>query len=102
VSERSLSRPLRSRPRRRDLDIALDAGAIGTDDLEAARSMLLDRLSRHSNDFAATTALKALNTYTAAERSDALSGSPGPVRAAGLSGTDRTPVGTFGVGSTGV
>jgi len=74
---------------RRDLDFALDAATVGTADLDAARSVLLDRLSRHSDDFAATTALQALNTYTADERADALSDAPSPVRTAGLSGVDR-------------
>jgi hypothetical protein len=72
---------------RRDLDSALDAATIGTDDLDAARRVLLDRLSRHSNDFAATTALKALNTYTAGVHDSAPSSAS--VRAAGLSGVDR-------------
>ncbi len=70
---------------RRDLDLALDAATVRTDDLDAARRVLLDRLSRHSDDFAATTALKALNTYTAEQPADASAN----VRAAGLSGLDR-------------
>ncbi len=74
---------------RRDLDLALDAATVDTDDLDAARRVLLDRLSRHSNDFAATTALQALNTSAAAERSDASLDAPSPVRTAGLSGVDR-------------
>ena len=70
---------------RRDLDFALDAATVGTGDLDAARRVLLDRLTRHSNDFAATTALQALNTYSA----DTLRRSRPPVRTAGLSGVDR-------------
>jgi len=72
---------------RRALDSALDAATVGTDDLDAARRVLLDRLFRRSNDFAATTALKALNTYAAEQHSDALSSAI--VRTAGLSGLDR-------------
>jgi len=74
---------------RRDLDLALDAATVGTHDLDAARHLLIDRLSRHSNDFAATTALQALNTYSAALRADAPSDAPRRLRTAGLSGVDR-------------
>jgi hypothetical protein len=74
---------------RRDLDFALDAATIGTDDLDAARRVLLDRLSRHSNDFAATTALQALDTYSAEQHADTASDAPAIVRTAGLSGVDR-------------
>ena len=74
---------------RRDLDLALAAAAVGTDDLDEARDVLIDRLSRHSNDFAATTALQALNTYSAGQRADAPSDAPRRLRTAGLSGVDR-------------
>jgi hypothetical protein len=72
---------------RRDLDFALDAAAVATDDLDAARRVLLDRLSRHSNDFAATAALQALNTYAAEQHAGAPTDAR--VRTAGLSGVDR-------------
>ena len=70
---------------RRALDSALDAATVGTDDLDAARRVLLDRLFRRSNDFAATTALRALNSYSA----DASASTSTGVRTAGLSGVDR-------------
>ena len=74
---------------RRDLDRALDAAAVATGDLDVARRVLLDRLFRHSNDFAATTALRALNTFSAEQHADALSAAPRRLRTAGLSGVDR-------------
>jgi hypothetical protein len=70
---------------RRDLDVALEAAAVDTGDLDEARRVLLDRLTRHSNDFAATTALQALNSYSANAPAKTFSG----VRTAGLSGVDR-------------
>ncbi len=70
---------------RRDLDLALGAAAVDSGDLDAARRVLLDRLNRHSNDFAATTALQALNSYSA----DAPAKESNGVRTAGLSGLDR-------------
>ena len=70
---------------RRDLDIALGSAAVDTGDLDAARRVLLDRLTRHSNDFAATTALQALNSFAA----DAPAQDSNGVRRAGLSGLDR-------------
>ncbi len=70
---------------RRDLDLALEAAAVDTADLDEARRVLLDRLTRHSNDFAATTALQALNSYSA----DAPTKDADRVRTAGLSGVDR-------------
>jgi hypothetical protein len=70
---------------RRDLDFALEAAAVDTGDLDEARRVLLDRLTRHSNDFAATTALQALNSYAA----NAPAKSSTSVRTAGLSGVDR-------------
>ena len=71
---------------RRDLDLALEAAAVDTGDLDAARRVLLDRLTRHSNDFAATTALQALELLLA--RTLRRRQSTG-VRTAGLSGVDR-------------
>jgi hypothetical protein len=70
---------------RRDLDLALGAAAVDTGDLDAARRVLLDRLTRRSNDFAATTALQALNSYSAEAPATKSTG----VRAAGLSGVDH-------------
>ncbi len=70
---------------RHDLDLALGAATVDTGDLDAARRVLLDRLTRHSNDFAATTALQALNSYSADAPAKASNG----VRTAGLSGLDR-------------
>jgi hypothetical protein len=70
---------------RRDLDFALEAAAVDTTDLDEARRVLLDRLTRHSNDFAATTALRVLNSYSADAPAKASTG----VRTAGLSGVDR-------------
>jgi hypothetical protein len=72
---------------RRDLDFALDAAAVNGDDLDAARRVLLDRLTRHSNDFAATTALRALTRYSGEVQADAPTDAR--VRTAGLSGVDR-------------
>jgi hypothetical protein len=70
---------------RHDLDLALGDAAVGTGDLDAARRVLLDRLSRHSNDFAATSALQALNSFSAVAPPMDSNG----VRTAGLSGVDR-------------
>ena len=72
---------------RRDLDFALDAASVDRHDLDTARRTLLDRLSRHSNDFAATTALQTLNSYTAGQQADVPVDAH--VRKAGLSGLDR-------------
>ena len=77
------------RDARRDLDRALDAAAVDTEDLDAARWVLLDRLTRHSDDFAATTALQALNTYYAEHRAASPSDAPVRVRNAGLSSMQR-------------
>ena len=70
---------------RRDLDFALESASVDTGDLDTARRVLLDRLTRHSNDFAATTALQALNSYSADAPTKVSTG----VRRAGLSGVDR-------------
>jgi hypothetical protein len=77
------------REERRRLDAALRAAAIDVDDLGAARALLLARLSRRSDDFAATTALQALNTFTAGQRNDDPSDAPAHLRDAGLSSLQR-------------
>lgn len=56
------------------------------DDLDATGRVLLGRLSRRSDDFAATVALQALNTYSAGKRLDAPSDAPARLQRAGLSG----------------
>ena len=71
------------------LEIALRGASVSADDLDAARRVLLGRLSRRSDDFAATTALQALNTYSAGHRLDAPSDAPARVQRAGLSGLQR-------------
>ncbi len=71
------------------LDDALRAADVDAGDLDAARASLLKRLTRRSDDFAATAALQALNTYSAGQRSDADSAAPRHLRDAGLSSTDR-------------
>jgi hypothetical protein len=58
---------------RHRLDDALHRASVDAEDLDAARRVLLDRLSRRSDDFAATTALQALTTYSAGQRFDAQS-----------------------------
>jgi hypothetical protein len=64
------------------LDSPLDASA-----LDDTRTVLMARLMRHSNDFAATTALKALDTFTAATRANAVAATPDRVLRQGQSGT---------------
>jgi hypothetical protein len=70
---------------RHRLDVALHGASVETDDLDAARWVLLGRLSRRSDDFAATAALQALNTYVSGQRFDAPSDAPGRLQRAGLS-----------------
>jgi hypothetical protein len=81
------------RQERRQLDLALQDAHVGTDDLDRARGILLDRLSRHADDFAATTALQALNRFDAGAVVDAQSAAPArvrdAVRNAGLSAVQR-------------
>jgi hypothetical protein len=93
MAQRDPSLPVRSedlgREERRRLDRALDAAAVATGDLDAARSVLLDRLFSHSDDFAATTALQALNAVVAGERQDARSDAPARLRDAGRSSWQR-------------
>ena len=60
------------------------------DRVDETRTVLLARLYRRSSDFAATTALKALDTYSAGVRADAPSSAPERLRRAGLSSSDRT------------
>jgi len=55
--------------------------------LDDARNVLLLRLLRRSNDFGATTALKALDTFTADSRADDPSGAPGRLARQGQAGT---------------
>jgi hypothetical protein len=77
------------REEHRRLDRALGDASVTTGDLDAARSVLLDRLFRHSNDFAATRALQALNAVVAGERQDARSDAPARLRDAGRSSWQR-------------
>ena len=65
---------------------ALDDTAV--DRLDETRSVLMGRLMRHSDDFTATSALKALDTFTADARTHAHSGAPDRLRHQGQSGTD--------------
>jgi hypothetical protein len=55
--------------------------------LDDNRTALMGRLMRHSNDDAATTALVALDRFTAAVRADAHSGAPDRLLRQGRSGT---------------
>jgi hypothetical protein len=68
------------------LDVALRGASVSGDDLDATGRVLLGRLSRRSDDFAATVALQALNTYSAGKRLDAPSDAPARLQRAGLSG----------------
>jgi hypothetical protein len=77
------------RDEHRRLEVAFHAAALDVDDLDAARRNLLARLSLHSDDFAATTALQALNTFSAGLRTDHPSDAPTHVRDAGLSSLQR-------------
>jgi hypothetical protein len=70
---------------RHRLDVALLDASVDADDLDVARWVLLDRLSRRSGDFAATAALQALNTYVSGQRFDAPSDAPARLQRAGLS-----------------
>ena len=70
---------------RHRLDVALDGASVDAEDLDAARWVLLGRLSRRSDDFAATAALQALNTYVSGQRLDAPSDAPARLQRAGLS-----------------
>jgi hypothetical protein len=74
---------------RHRLDVALDGASVDTDDLDLARSVLLDRLFRRSDDFAATAALQALNTYVSGQRFDTPSNAPARLQRAGLSSLQR-------------
>jgi hypothetical protein len=68
------------------LEVALREASVSAEDLDAAQRVLLGRLSRRSDDFAATAALQALNTYFAGQRLDAPSDAPARLQRAGLSG----------------
>jgi hypothetical protein len=74
---------------RHRLDVALQDASVDAEDLDAAHGVLLDRLSRRSDDFKATAALQALNTYSAGQRMDAPSDAPARLRRAGLSSLQR-------------
>lgn len=74
---------------RHRLDVALDRASVDTEDLDAARGVLLDRLSRRSDDYAATTALQALTAYSAGQLLDAPSDAPARLQRAGLSSLQR-------------
>jgi hypothetical protein len=74
---------------RRRLDVALRAAALDPDDLEGAHTRLLARLFRRSDDFTATTALQALNTFSAGRRADDRSDGPEHLRIGGLSSLER-------------
>ena len=77
------------RDERRRLEEAFRAADIDVDDLDAGRRCLLARLSLHSDDFAATVALQALNTFSAGQRTDEPSDQAARLRAGGLSGVRR-------------
>jgi len=81
--------PDAGRAERERLDIALHAAALDTGDLDAAGSLLLDRLSRRSDDFEATGALQALYTFTAGQRADSGSDASARLRSSGLSSLER-------------
>lgn len=55
----------------------------------ATRAQLLARLHRRSDDFAATTALKALDSFAAEDRADHPSGAPERLQREGQSGIRR-------------
>src|SRR5437870_4849246 len=74
---------------RRCLDGALRAAALDPDDLEGARTCLLERLFRRSDDFTATAALQALNRFSAGQRADHRSDAPEHLRIGGLSSLER-------------
>lgn len=88
-SHETLRDPATARDERRQLDLTLGAAGVDAEDIDAARWVLHDRLARHSDDFAATTALQALNSYSAGRRADAASDAPRRVRNAGLSSVQR-------------
>jgi len=77
------------RKERDQLDAALRAAGVDADDLDATRRVLLERLSRHPDDFASTTALQALNVFSAGQLTDAPSDAPARLRDAGLSALAR-------------
>jgi hypothetical protein len=78
------------RQERYRLDAALRAASVDADQLDATtRSLLLARLSQHSDDFAATKALQALNVFSAGQLIDSPSDAPARLRDAGLSALER-------------
>lgn len=74
---------------RHRLDVALEDAGVDTGDLDAARQVLLARLTRRSDDFAATAALQALNTWASGRRLDTPSDEPARLQRAGLSTLQR-------------
>jgi hypothetical protein len=74
---------------RRRLDGALRAAALDFDGFDDARTCLLARLFRRSDDFAATAALQALNTFSAGQRGDHRSDAPEHLRLGGRSSLER-------------
>src|SRR5439155_12192981 len=77
------------REARHRLDVAFATAAVDADDLDAAGRLLLARLSRRSDDFAATAALQALNAFFVGQRTDNPSPAPAHLRDAGLSSLQR-------------
>jgi hypothetical protein len=83
---------------RRRLDVALRAAHLDVGDLDDARTRLLERLFRRSDDFAATAALQALNTFSAGQLGDQFSDAPEHLRMGGLSSLERMRHGTHANG----
>jgi hypothetical protein len=77
------------RDERRSLDGALRAAALDPDDLGGANTRLLERLFRRSDDFTATVALQALDTFSAEQRADDHSDAPEHLRFGGLWSLER-------------
>jgi hypothetical protein len=98
MARTAASEPVRDvdvgRRERARLDLALRAAAVDPDGLDATRldtnrDLLLTRLYRRPDDFAATAALTALNVFTAGQRTDARSDAPTRLQTAGLSSFQR-------------
>jgi hypothetical protein len=77
------------RTEQHQLQVALRDASVPAADLDGARRVLLGRLSRRSDDFAATAALQALNTFSAGRRLDAASDAPARLQRTGLSSLQR-------------
>ena len=80
--------------------MALRAADLENVGVEDARTCLLDRLFRRSDDFMATAALQALNVFSAGQRADDRSDSPGRLRLGGLSSLERMRHRTRAIGTT--